>query len=915
MPQSRTQSEYGSSVRAPASRSASGQTKPTLPRLALVRSITSPESRPNDTGLISPPNSDEVIEVEPPSPSICHSPTWSLSPTEKQKKVEKRQEKERKELEKKLNKERERQKASIAKMNKRLSKKPPAAMETQRMASSLARSSDNQSRASDSLARPSESLTSQSRSTSRGNSRPSSRDRASSSTSLGSIMRISSSFLSRRGSSSQPDSPTEPTATKTNGTRSDVRPGSRRAESFSSQTSTEDEAYIKDLMDFAYQVGASMDKALRVDEINTSPIAQKESSVGLKPLSSHPPVSVDTPPPSRENEAKPPVPPSRKSAAAAKQQDARPKQATSENAPLRKYWGKKDNSGSGYQYPSFSKLLSRESAKRMDDEPPPNPGKGLFPLAQMRSTSTPNIPTTSENSNYVHKQRMYQQQRSLSDYEEELAIRSVNDLTSSGHPAMQNWPLTPETSQESLEQKSKPISTTIPDSTANATAGDDYDSEFESYHHYIGHSQPRSPEKGKASHRSKASRILGQDPESPGASSTSTIVPVKQRAPESPPEPSPSLALVRSNGSGNHVKVPEKNSPTAIVKEDNSQGFAKGLANFKTKWNDRRLSKANMANTPEMPILPRSITTPIFSTFATSASPEAISPPALPSPTLTKENSPEITYSAPINQSTVHGHSNNTTSNLGIPPRMKIPEITIKTVDGDGLVRQTSIKRHRSDPEINVKATEASEGPDLDFLPELRHQPFAKPKRTSTRVTFVAPPDRPFDSSASSQFPVPASSLDLTKSSNTDLQPVPKPSFPLLAGSRRHSGGLRSPNRASFDPGSMVPASGQQGLAAAMKTKPIAKMFVICCKCKFWHDMPSKLYEAMALPRSINGHDGIAQSVGAKRGNAAPSSSNNAQGIEGKVFTTVKCPWCQHGMSTSCCAGWTTIVYLHERHH
>jgi hypothetical protein len=76
----------------------------------------------------------------------------------------------------------------------------------------------------------------------------------------------------------------------------------------------------------------------------------------------------------------------------------------------------------------------------------------------------------------------------------------------------------------------------------------------------------------------------------------------------------------------------------------------------------------------------------------------------------------------------------------------------------------------------------------------------------------------------------------------------------------------------------------------------MAKMFVICCKCKFWHDLPSKIYEAMALPRRI--------------------LEDEVEGAtKGKVDTVVKCPWCEHGMSSQCCAGWTTIVYLHERHH
>ena len=36
---------------------------------------------------------------------------------------------------------------------------------------------------------------------------------------------------------------------------------------------------------------------------------------------------------------------------------------------------------------------------------------------------------------------------------------------------------------------------------------------------------------------------------------------------------------------------------------------------------------------------------------------------------------------------------------------------------------------------------------------------------------------------------------------------------------------------------------------------------------------------------------------------------------QAQLDTMVKCPWCEHLMTTWCCAGWTTVVYLHERHH
>jgi hypothetical protein len=80
------------------------------------------------------------------------------------------------------------------------------------------------------------------------------------------------------------------------------------------------------------------------------------------------------------------------------------------------------------------------------------------------------------------------------------------------------------------------------------------------------------------------------------------------------------------------------------------------------------------------------------------------------------------------------------------------------------------------------------------------------------------------------------------------------------------------------------------------ENKGIAKMFVECCACKYYHDMPSKLYEAMANPDAV----------------ISPSDS---QDFAGTLSMTVKCPWCKHEMSTKCCAGLAAMVYVKERLH
>ena len=61
------------------------------------------------------------------------------------------------------------------------------------------------------------------------------------------------------------------------------------------------------------------------------------------------------------------------------------------------------------------------------------------------------------------------------------------------------------------------------------------------------------------------------------------------------------------------------------------------------------------------------------------------------------------------------------------------------------------------------------------------------------------------------------------------------------------------------------PSSGSTSPSAP---KPVAKLFVICCRCKYWHDLPSTMYR------------GMVENGGATR-----------------------CPYCLHGMETSCCQG------------
>lgn len=217
------------------------------------------------------------------------------------------------------------------------------------------------------------------------------------------------------------------------------------------------------------------------------------------------------------------------------------------------------------------------------------------------------------------------------------------------------------------------------------------------------------------------------------------------------------------------------------------------------------------------------------------------------------------------------------TPDNGVPPVPQLP---------DGLNRQPSLSRSISTPELQ----------DLSFLPALKHQALAP---------------RPKEKSRQKKKSKSESNAHKTQSSSTSSLPQPPPlsppttksegSSPTSPVSSQHQQYLRNA-RLSLPRPAAKPSTSKAGqfghpphAPGPGGPEPIAKMFVVCCSCKYFHDMPSKIYECMAKPDNI--------------------VRDTALGVSGVVSTAVKCPWCGHGMSTKCCAGYAGVVYLRERFH
>jgi hypothetical protein len=224
--------------------------------------------------------------------------------------------------------------------------------------------------------------------------------------------------------------------------------------------------------------------------------------------------------------------------------------------------------------------------------------------------------------------------------------------------------------------------------------------------------------------------------------------------------------------------------------------------------------------------------------------------------------------------------------------RMKTPtgkktQTDFSTADSKGsnlknntsdLQRQPSLSRSMSTPEMQ----------DLSFLPTLKHQALTRPLKEKGKVFSGGNKGKESSASkekeASTQKALPSIPHPSTKSEGSS--PTSPISSQYLQNARLNI--PRPPPKSGF-PHSHNPHQANGG------PEPIAKMFVICCSCKYFHDMPSKIYECMAKPDNV--------------------VTDTNLGVSGVISTSVKCPWCGHGMGTKCCAGYAAVVYLKEKMH
>ena len=839
---------------------------------------------------------------------ICLSPSWSEFTGNKKKKEKKRSNKEKKESDKKHKRNLEQLKAAEMKAGNRLSKKPPpAAMDTQRMPAALRRHSGTSIMSSLS---------------SRENSRRTSKEekRLSIASSMNGVSRATSNTniepsLESPGSFRSLVNSMAPQLPKLRGfswhSRHSSAVGVGRRGSSGSET-----AYEKNIIDFAYRLDAP---SIQLD-LKTSPMSLVENqsaSNNTAQTSQKPMPSV----PRSKTAPELGIFQGEQVEGTGVQHDALPKcQLIANAAESREYFGSGTrpvpSPSVGQAADGTTKMAANNGI--MSDE---------YIQISRKHTSTggygvqpSQFKSRKDGSSYVHKQRMYQQQRSIAGFQDELALKDANTspiedalTTADGHLVHPHQTV-------SSEPPKLPVRQSVADNSYKAKPEQlQKDQPGRSHALLSGLRQTIAFNQTLASAVTKSDATIGfrrfhKKPKQPNSSLPAKPADAKisaapvgvQQSSKAVPDLSGTLA---NQDSGQPARTLELDS---CIQSGNSSERLKQSSHSRTRTCSSDLLNETLSGKPLQELK---------TTQSLSATPqdELLIPP-LASVEEINPQPREMTEADNTNRST-------TPDSPEVPIKVKTPnkksaEVIIEGVTGEGVVRKTSIKRPRSNPTLHTTVSAQSGLLSFDFLPKLKHQPLSKPKRTSLvqsgllstheasplSMVSAIPPPKPQMTKSSSEplLPTPAFAPDLKLMPRSPLRPSlhllqseASALRPGLANSRRRTMSPAGQFNRSSAMGPLSFAKG--GIAEGLDAKPIAKMFVICCKCKFWHDLPSKLYELMASPQKLRQEDG----------------SDNAKGKakEATVDTAVKCPWCEHYMTTWCCPGWTTVVYLHERHH
>lgn len=838
---------------------------------------------------------DEIKSIRS---SICKSPSWTDHGWKREKKERKRLEKETKEtkeIEKRKKKDEDKRKAAELKAEKRQNKQPPpAAMDTQKMPTGLRRNSivsfissrstsqDNSRRSSGDERRVS------------GYSFGSSKEKRSDSTPASST-ELAPDTLERLRSSVGLGPPQLPPLPQYQGLGLHSRNGS--SETDRSKSWGSDDAYQEALARYARKIGNEATAKLK-KPIDLSKQNELEAFIAPNQTGHHslPPLSR-----SRTDTDLITIAPELKA-------DNRGRQ----ESPLVKEKDTEDTKAAVKQE-SNNKWPQAQPAKPLVNGKISNVEGAVDRSSGFPATTSADVPPMPEvppihkqpaqasqypdGSSYVHRSRMYHQQASIAGFQDEQAVKKANEqavedrhLSSEVAPSQ----ITPGGSAELIKQGLRTVSLQPGSSIAKEESfGDRQSHTYDSSLHdsrdivILNRTQDSSvliPDKYRGFSRRK--KPTNDSSHNAGANEDNASPQDKPRSPS--PKPKSSGNLVRRSAKDSKSDTdkarPEPSNGKTNSHRESTLEAPNVLSHSRTRTASSQLFNDDLPPSKSSRPLPRSSTTPVLTTAN-----------HLPSLASEEEKAAQPEIRRPLVPAETESCTSRPSSDSRVPAKAALG-VVVEGVNGDTIGHKPSIKRHSSNPLLQSGLPP----PSFDFLPPLKHQPLTKPKRASfinSSTTGPAPGSTSyFPNAAPPKSPNVDSSLTVRPPST--LRPI-SPASHALQQQQRTSLASRRHTSAPSPPSPTGSLTADLTAAKAVQA-PVRKLFVICCKCKYWHDLPSELYEAMIMPKKMVRTDGGGAEGGRK---------------EGLLDAAVKCPWCAHYMAKWCCEGWLTGVLMGQKMH
>ena len=95
--------------------------------------------------------------------------------------------------------------------------------------------------------------------------------------------------------------------------------------------------------------------------------------------------------------------------------------------------------------------------------------------------------------------------------------------------------------------------------------------------------------------------------------------------------------------------------------------------------------------------------------------------------------------------------------------------------------------------------------------------------------------------------------------------------------------------------------------------KPIEKILTVCCRCRRWLDIPDEISHLDSQRRRVQQQTEGTANEQDRRQTAARKAMGIMSNKMGTNTAELSCPWCQHALSSSCCTSWKTLVHLQAR--